>query len=61
MRDHADVDPNAPPAMKASPSVSGDDAGTYFIYTKSNLRASSCSPLLFWDTSMYPQQKANAA
>jgi len=27
MRNHADVDPNAPPAMKASPSVSGDDAG----------------------------------
>ena len=27
MRSHADVDPHAPPAMKASPSVSGDDAG----------------------------------
>ena len=27
MRSHADVDPDAPPAMKASPSVSGDDAG----------------------------------
>ncbi len=29
MRNHADVDPNAPPAMKASPSVSGDDAGQF--------------------------------
>ena len=27
LRSHADVDPHAPPAMKASPSVSGDDAG----------------------------------
>ena len=27
MRSHADVDPNAPPALKASPSVSGSDAG----------------------------------
>ena len=27
MQSHADVDPNAPPALKASPSVSGDDEG----------------------------------
>ena len=27
MRSHADVDPNAPPALKASPSVSGSDQG----------------------------------
>ena len=33
MRSHADVDPNAPPALKASPSASGSDEGHSYLST----------------------------
>lgn len=45
---HADVDPYAPPAMKASPSVSGGDDGELAIELRRTPHFLSPSWLLCW-------------